>query len=119
LEIINRMENCGEEKCVANISEMLLKLGMSVREIDAELTAKLALKEDFGLIVVGTKPGREAEKGGILSGDVILEFGDFPIHTLGELERAFSSHTPGSPVGFMIRRAGVLRFLIYRFDWQS
>ena len=89
---------------------------MSVREIDAELTEKLALKEDFGLIVVGTKPGGEAEKSEIQSGDIILEFGDIPIHTLGDLERAFSFNTPGRPGGFLIRRAGILRFLPLLLD---
>lgn len=111
-----QMENVGYEQYAGDILIILNKLGLVVREVDGELAAKLRLKETGGLYVVGTRPGGVAEKGGILWEDVVLEVNDTETDTLHDLARALASHTPGRPVRFLLRRAGILRHLAFRLN---
>ncbi|MBI2881321.1 MAG: DegQ family serine endoprotease [Candidatus Tectomicrobia bacterium] len=48
-------------------------LGVQVRPLGAEETARLGLKADSALAVVSVQPGSPAERGGLRPGDVILE----------------------------------------------
>ena len=95
-------------------SVLLRKLGMTVREIDEDLAAKLELPETGGIYVVGTEPGGVAEKGGILWADIILEINTTEVHTLSDAANVLLFHKPDMFIQFLLRRNGTLRRLTYR-----
>ena len=106
-----RAQGRAGEKGVIELPKMLLKLGLAVRELDADLAARLDVKRACGLYVAWTIPAGGAEKAGILWGDVILEVNYTLIRTIGEFEKALASHTRGTPLRFLLQRAGTLRFI--------
>ncbi|HTG80801.1 MAG TPA: PDZ domain-containing protein [Geobacteraceae bacterium] len=106
-----RVKRRAAEKEAIGLPKMLRKLGLAVRELDANLAARLDVKGACGLYVAWTIPAGGAENAGILWGDVILEINYTLIRTLGEFEKALASHTRGTPLRFLLQRAGTLRFV--------
>ncbi len=49
-------------------------LGVRIQELTPEIAKSLGLKNEDGVLISMVNPGEPAEKGGLKSGDVILEF---------------------------------------------
>jgi len=59
-----------------------------------------------GLRLTGVRPGSPAEAGGLMAGDVIVEFGGVKVTDLQSYSDALYSHKPGDTVKVVILRAG-------------
>ena len=59
-----------------------------------------------GLKLTGVRAGSPAEKGGLLAGDIIVEFGGAPVTDLQSYSDALYSHKPGDTVKVVYLRNG-------------
>jgi hypothetical protein len=59
-----------------------------------------------GLKLTGVRAGSPAEKGGLLAGDIIVEFGGAPVTDLQSYSDALYSHRPGETVKVVYLRNG-------------
>ena len=59
-----------------------------------------------GLKLTGVRAGSPAEKGGLVAGDIIVEFGGAPVTDLQSYSDALYSHKPGETVKVVYLRDG-------------
>lgn len=90
--------------------------GLTVREVNKEIAAKMGLKETEGVLVTGTKAGSPAEDGGIQAGDIIREIGGRPIIKIEDYEKAISAFKKGDIVRFLLRRGGSNYFVAIKVE---
>ena len=62
-------------------------LGVRIQELTPEIAKSLGLKNEEGVLISMVNPGEPAEKGGLKSGDVILEFNGVKIKDVKSLQR--------------------------------
>lgn len=66
----------------------------------------LSLKKSEGILVAEVTKGSPAEKGGLKSGDIILELNGDKITNINSFRHSIASLTPGKMVNFLILRDG-------------
>jgi len=59
-----------------------------------------------GMKLMGVRPDSPADKGGLKTGDVIIEFGGLPVKDLYSYTDALYSHKPGDVVKVVVMRSG-------------
>ena len=79
-------------------------LGVSIREVTAEMASEKGMEEVRGVFVEEVINGGAADQAGIRRGDIILEVEGNDINSTGELQRNISRHQPGERVAIQIRR---------------
>jgi serine protease Do len=79
-------------------------LGVSVQPLTAELAKSFGAKDDTGVLVADVVEGSPAEKGGLHSGDIILEFNGKRVTAPGDLQRAVGLAGPGSTAKVKVLR---------------
>ena len=62
-------------------------LGVRIQELTPEISKSLGLKNEDGVLISMVNPGEPAEKGGLKSGDVIIEFNGKKIKDVKSLQR--------------------------------
>ncbi|WP_298268585.1 DegQ family serine endoprotease [Geobacter sp.] len=92
------------------------KLGMTVRELNPELAAKMGLKESGGVVVTAVESGSAAEGAGVQPGDVIREIGGRPVATVADYDKAIRSYKKGDVIRFLLRRGDGNYFLALRVE---
>jgi len=98
---IARLEEGGG---VAQTGQVEEKLGMTVRELNEELAARLRLKESSGVVVAQVNPGGAAEEAGIMQGDIIRELNGTPVKNLQDYEKAMTSYKKGALLRLLLKR---------------
>ena len=68
-------------------------LGVRIQELTPEIAKSLGLKNEEGVLISMVNPGEPAEKGGLKSGDVILEFNGKKIKDVKSLQRTVAEST--------------------------
>lgn len=89
---------------IDSLSKPILNLGISIREINAELGKQV--KMDEGLYVVNVVEFSPAEKAGLKGGDLIVKFDGKRIKTFDELKQIRDSKNEGDIVEVEIIRDG-------------
>jgi serine protease Do len=97
-----------------SVMESLLKfgkvqrgfLGIQMQELDEKLAREFKAPNKDGILVAEVVPGGGAEKAGMKSGDVIVEFDGRPVEGPGEFRNAVANMLPGSKVQLKIFRNG-------------
>ena len=79
-------------------------LGVSIQPLTPELAKGFGLKEPNGVLISDIVPDSPAEKAGIVSGDVIIEFDRKKVDSLQELQKVVASTTPGRAVPLKVWR---------------
>jgi hypothetical protein len=82
------------------------KIGLQVQNLTPELAKSFGMAEPKGALVASVDPGFPAEKAGIQSGDIIIEFNWHPIKEMKELPRMVAQISPGSKVALKVLRGG-------------
>jgi serine protease Do len=87
-------------------SEVVKKLGLTVRELDRALKDKYDIPEnvDKGVVVVKVDPGSLAQRVGMQEGDVIAKVNRTRIHDLDDYKNVLKKLKPGDSVAFYIIR---------------
>jgi serine protease Do len=94
--------NEGEESVAPAAMED--RLGITVKELSAELAAQLRIKETKGVVVVAVKPDGIAEEAGISGGDLIKEINGARINSMDDYTKAISAHKKGDIMRILLRR---------------
>ena len=92
------------------------RMGMTVRELNAELAAQIGIKETKGVVVMAVKPGGLAEEAGIASGDVIKEINGIKINTATDFTKAVSAHKKGEVMRLLLRRGDGSLFVAFKVE---
>ncbi len=81
-------------------------LGVNLAEIDANRAKELKLKEDYGVEISRVEENSPAEKAGIKSGDVVLEYNGQRVEGMEQFGRMVRETPPGREVKLMVSRDG-------------
>jgi serine protease Do len=79
-------------------------LGVSVQPLTAELSKSFGARDESGVLVADVMEGSPAEKGGLRSGDIILEFNGKRVTAPTDLQRAVALAEPGSAAKVRVLR---------------
>ena len=81
-------------------------LGVQIQGVTRELAEAMGLDKPVGALVDSVNPGSAAEKAGIQSGDIILEFDGETIETSNDLPPIVGANPPGTEAEVLISRNG-------------
>ncbi len=81
-------------------------LGVSTQEVNQGLADAFGLPAPKGALVLDVAPGGAGAVAGLFPGDIILQVGDKPISTSGELAALVTMASPGRQLQFIIWREG-------------
>jgi len=81
-------------------------LGVQIQGVTRELAEAMGLDKPIGALVDSVNPGSAAEKAGIQSGDIILEFDGETIETSNDLPPIVGANPPGTEAEVVISRNG-------------
>jgi serine protease Do len=81
-------------------------LGTSVQKITPEIAESLGLKQNNGALVADVIKGSPAERAGIKTGDIIVEFDRNEIKDSTDLPSVVARVTPGTTVQLKVKRDG-------------
>ena len=65
--------NAGENRSSETAEPAQGKLGLSIRNLDAQTASQLGIKDDRGVLVVDVQPGSPAQRASLRSADVIVQ----------------------------------------------
>jgi hypothetical protein len=85
--------------------------GVQIQGLTPELAASFGLKEARGALVVSTAKGGPAEKAGMESGDVVVEFQGQAIQNFADLPPMVASSEPGAQINVRVIRRGQMKDL--------
>ena len=79
-------------------------LGVRIQQVTKEIASVAGLNEIKGAFIGGVSEGGPAEKGGVVAGDIILEFDGQEIKTMRNLPRVVANTMPSKKVSVKIWR---------------
>ena len=79
-------------------------LGVTVQEVNATLADSFGLDRPRGALVASVDPGSPADKGGIKSGDIILQYNGNPIERSADLPLLVANMAPGEKANVQVWR---------------
>ncbi|HVG02681.1 MAG TPA: DegQ family serine endoprotease [Nitrospira sp.] len=86
--------------------------GLAVQELDRETAQELGLKgKPQGVVVTSVEPDSEAERAGLMPGDVIREINRKPVASMKDYDRVASDLKKGQNVVVLINRRGASLYL--------
>lgn len=92
------------------------RLGVKIQTVTEDIANSLGLKEDKGALVLDIDKGSPAEKAGIESGDVIMEFDGHEISTMRKLPRIVAETPINKKVPINLWRKGKKITLVATVD---
>jgi serine protease Do len=95
----------GESRAVAS-------LGIEVQNLDAELVKEMGLDEEKGVVITRVFRDSPADKAGLRSGDVILQFDRREVVDAAGFEEMAGKIVEGEPVLVLVWRDGRTTFLV-------
>ena len=81
-------------------------LGVRVGEVDNDLALALGMKKPYGALINDVEKGESGDDGGLLPGDVILEFNNKEIKFSGDLPHVVGRIMPGTKADAKVFREG-------------
>jgi serine protease Do len=81
-------------------------LGTTVQKITPEIAESLGLKQNSGALVADVVKGSPAERAGIKTGDIIVEFDRNEVKDSADLPTVVARVTPGKTVQLKVKRDG-------------
>ena len=81
-------------------------IGVSIRNINAELAQEEDLKVSNGVFIQGLANDGAAQKAGIKAGDVVVAVNDVKVNSVAELQSQIGRFNPGDEVAVTVNRDG-------------
>jgi len=86
-------------------------LGVSLAEVDANRAKELKLKEAYGVEITRVEEGSPAEKAGVKTADVVLEYNGQRVEGMEQFGRMVRETPPGREVRLTVSREGAIQTL--------
>jgi serine protease Do len=86
-------------------------LGVNLAEIDANRAKELKLKEDYGVEISRVEENSPADKAGVKTGDVVLEYNGQRVEGMEQFGRMVRETPPGREAKLTISRNGAMQTL--------
>ena len=86
-------------------------LGISIRDLDAQLAKEKGIKEIKGVYVNTVTSGGAAESAGIQDGDVITKIADVEVNNVPELQEQVGKFRPGDKISVELKRNDEIKTL--------
>ena len=86
-------------------------MGVNIQDVTPGLAEQFDLEDRDGALVSDVTPDSPAEKAGIKSGDVIVEFNGNPVNDSRDLKLQVAQTSPGKKVPFKVARNGKVKEL--------
>lgn len=83
-------------------------LGVQIQSLNADLAKQFGLKDENGVLIVGAVEGGPADKGGLKSGDVVIEYDGKKIDDPFHFKNMVAETKPGKSVSLTIVRDGAV-----------
>ena len=84
-------------------------LGVSVQELDVQLSRHFKLDRENGVLVVGVADSSPAGKAGLKRGDIIIAIDDHEVKNKSDFRGRMASYTVSSSISFSILRDGKVK----------
>ena len=84
-------------------------LGVSVQELDVQLSHHFKLDRENGVLVVGVADSSPAGKAGLKRGDIIIAIDDHEVNNKSDFRGRMASYTVSSSIRFSILRDGKVK----------
>ncbi|WP_417319487.1 DegQ family serine endoprotease [Emcibacter sp.] len=81
-------------------------LGVSIQAVTKDIAESLGMDREYGALVSSVNKGSPADKGGVESGDIIIEFDGQEVSEMRELPRIVANTKIGKSVKVVILRKG-------------
>jgi serine protease Do len=81
-------------------------LGVSLQPVDKDIADAFQLDKAEGALISDVVKDSPADKAGLKQGDIILEYNNIPVKTLGTFRNEVSLMCPGSAINLKINRKG-------------
>ncbi len=94
-------------------------LGVRIQEVTDEMAMVAGLKEKTGAFIGGVSEGSPADKGGMKSGDIVLEFDGQKIKTMRNLPKVVANTKPNKKVTIKVwreKKLVTLKFTLGRME---
>lgn len=91
------------------------QLGMKVESITPQLASQFNIEETNGLVISAIKAGGLAERGGVRTGDRIVEVNHKSISNYSQFRQEIQRSSPEGYVLLLLRRKGTEIFAVVRF----
>lgn len=91
---------------IPDLSKPILMIGIQGTDVDKTLAMQYNLQVSSGLYVNVVSPFSPAEKAGIRSGDIIVEFDGRKVTTFSQVNTLKSKHKDGDSVSLVVNRDG-------------
>lgn len=92
------------------------RLGLTVRELNQELAARMGIKETKGVVVAEVKPGGPAEEAGIARGDIVREINGVKVVTADAYEKVVAAVPKGGVIRLLLRRGESSLYVALRLE---
>jgi serine protease Do len=87
--------------------------GFQVTDLTPQISQRLDLKEDRGVVVVGVKPGSKAEKAGVQQGDLIVEVNHQGVQSVAAFKELLTKHPSSQGVDLLVKRMNAGMMVIH------
>jgi len=91
-------------------------LGVTIQDVDENIAKGLNMSTPQGVLIGTVIQGGPAAKGGLKTGDVILELDGRQVNSANELRNLVAAQTPGSNAVVKIIREGAIRTMSVRLE---
>lgn len=81
-------------------------LGVALQPLDQDMADAFNLERPEGALVADVVPNSPADKAGLKSGDIITEYNNTPVKSIGSFRNQISMLKPGSKVTLKVNRNG-------------
>jgi serine protease Do len=95
-------------------SGRLKKLGMTVRQLTPELSTRLRLQADQGVVISRLDPDGLAAKAGLEVGDIIIMLNNSEVANVEQLKKALRQGRKAPYLRFLVQRRGMRLFVVIR-----
>ena len=86
-------------------------LGVSLAEVDSKRAAELRLKEPYGVEITRVEEGSPADKAGLKSGDVVVEYNGEHVEGMEQFGRLVHETPAGREARLLINRSGATQMI--------
>ncbi len=119
LAIPSKMPQNVIDQIVDNGTVKRAYLGIILQPVDKDLSEALGLEKQDGILVSEVVKDSPASKGGLLQGDIILQYNDKPVKNVSKFRNEIGMMNPGSDIKLKILRNNKQQNLNFVLGSQS